>query len=433
MSEMRTLSTNCFFFASKGKNIIKFQTEDPFTCNVEWDPLFLSTCFSAISCLKHMPLNHPASIQFDPNICGIFVLFQNNTIDYYFLSYENNINPSNLLEACDIHDKKLSYQIHFVGYSYKKISNILSQRKITKIYNVIEMSERENHEFKKVWLTTKYDINLYTIIDNSRWISTLLLKKNNQELNRIKYACHITQKGFEAAWKCFMGNTMSALKLRKVIHDFEAAIFPFFPSQYAYVPIITQSPEIHPNLDKDEVLDSSLSIVMDMGIRWQGMCCDITRTYLSNKSNTYQNKIYNLIYTTLMHVTGMVRPGVAFSALSEACFSKIAIGLVDLGLTTDNDSLRAAHQLMPHSLGHSIGWNVHDDGVYDPSDWILQEGHVLALEPGLYFKKEGYLNTLYNPEVYKHILESGMHAIRIEDTMTVTNNGVNVFSQIIPY
>mgnify|MGYP002700536949 CR=1 FL=1 len=352
MSETPTLSTECLFFASKGKNIIKFQTEDTFTCNSEWNPLFLSACFSSISCLKNIPLTETASIQFDPNICGIFLLFQDNQIDYYFLSYENNTNHHKLIKSCDIHDKNVSYQINFIGQSYTQISNIFSQRKLSKIYNFIEMSELEHHEFKKVWLASQYDdIHLYTILDNSLWISTLLLKKNNQELNRIKYACHITQKGFEAAWKCFMGNTTSSLKIKEVIHDFEAAICLFFPSQYAYVPIITQSPEIHPNLDKNEVIGSSLSIVMDMGIRWQGMCCDITRTYLSNKANPYQNKIYNLIYKTLKHVTGMVKPGVAFSALSEACFSKIAAGLVDLGLTTDNDSLRAAHQLMPHSLG----------------------------------------------------------------------------------
>lgn len=428
----------CLFFAARGEYISLFKTQDTTTCNVQWHPLFLAVCFSSISCLKNMPLSHTASIEFDSKICGVFILFQNNKVDYYFLAFDDDDDDTpelNTLQTCNIQKVIPTYQINFTGYSSEKIGYILSKRNISNIYNVIQMSTKEEHEFQNVWLSIKYNnVDLYTILNTSRWISELLLKKNNQELDRINYACQITRKGFQAAWRCFThNNTNHLLKVRHVIDAFEKAVLPFSPKQYAYVPIITQHSEIHPNLNVEQSLDPNLSIVMDMGIRWQGMCCDITRTYLSKKSNPFQKQLYTLIYDTLQHVTKMVKPGVTFSDLSEVCFFKLAKGLVDLDLTYENVSLKAAHALMPHSLGHSVGWNVHDDGV-QPFKWILQEGHVLALEPGLYFTKDGHLNTLlYKPDVYQAIFNSGIHAIRIEDTMTVTKGGVHVFSTTISY
>ena len=74
-----------------------------------------------------------------------------------------------------------------------------------------------------------------------------------------------------------------------------------------------------------------------------------------------------------------------------------------------------------HGLGHMLGIDVHDVGVYyyDKQSRALEPGVVMTVEPGLYIAPE----TKDIPEKYLGI------GVRIEDDVLCTTNGPRVLDQ----
>jgi Xaa-Pro aminopeptidase len=66
-----------------------------------------------------------------------------------------------------------------------------------------------------------------------------------------------------------------------------------------------------------------------------------------------------------------------------------------------------------HSLGHGVGLQVHERPYMGRRADALQAGDVVAVEPGLYF--------------------AGVGGVRLEDTVLVTDSGVEHFTEPMSY
>jgi Xaa-Pro aminopeptidase len=79
----------------------------------------------------------------------------------------------------------------------------------------------------------------------------------------------------------------------------------------------------------------------------------------------------------------------------------------------------AYRKYYPHGVGHYLGLDVHDAGIYQERgrDFQLQPGMVLTNEPGLYFR---------DPGPYSGI------GIRIEEDILVTETGSEVLTAGLP-
>jgi Xaa-Pro aminopeptidase len=62
-----------------------------------------------------------------------------------------------------------------------------------------------------------------------------------------------------------------------------------------------------------------------------------------------------------------------------------------------------------HSTGHGVGLDIHEAPSISPSGGPLQEGNVITIEPGLYYK--------------------GLGGVRIEDTVVVTSDGCSLLAR----
>lgn len=174
-------------------------------------------------------------------------------------------------------------------------------------------------------------------------------------------------------------------------------------------------------------------LLLDAGVEGNSYyTADVTRTLpASGGFSADQRAVYELVLAAQQAAMAQVRPGRPFRAYHEAAAQVLAHGLHDLGVLP----VPAEQSLQPdqqqhrrwtlHGAGHMLGLELHDcAAARGDSYWdgVLSPGHVLTVEPGLYFQPD---DMLVPPSL------RGM-GIRIEDDVVVTDTGHTNMSSNIP-
>ncbi len=181
-------------------------------------------------------------------------------------------------------------------------------------------------------------------------------------------------------------------------------------------------------------------------------CGDVTRTIpIGGKFSSRQKDIYNIVLKAQETCIQAVKPGVEFRDVHLLAGEILAGGLKELGLMKGDpaEAARAgAHSLFFQcGLGHMMGLDVHDmEGIGEDyvgyTDTIkrnpqfgfcslrmgkaLEPGHVMTVEPGLYFipelinrwKAESKLAQFINYNKVEEYKDFG--GVRLEDDILVT-------------
>jgi len=189
---------------------------------------------------------------------------------------------------------------------------------------------------------------------------------------------------------------------------------------------------------------------------------DITRTFpVNGRFTDKQNDIYGIVLEAQLAAIGAMKPGKKFLNVHLLASKVIAEGLVEIGLMKGdpNDIVReGAHALFfSHGLGHSLGLDVHDlEGLGE--DYVgyndklkrskqfglsylrfakeLEPGHVLTVEPGIYFvptlidlwKSENKFKDFINYNEVEKFRDFG--GVRIEDDVLITKDGNRVLGKM---
>jgi len=215
------------------------------------------------------------------------------------------------------------------------------------------------------------------------------------EIALIQRAIRISEQGFRAA----------VLEIRPGATEgsVEAAAERVWKSsgarRPAYSSIVGSGPNstiLHYPLSERTMQNGEL-ILMDMSAEFAHYASDITRTFpVNGKFTPEQRKIYELVLKAQSTALGLVRPG-AFTEDLDATARKV---IEDAGYG----------DYFIHGLGHFVGLDVHDAGVYQEP---LAAGMIFTIEPGIYLPEKGL-------------------GVRIEDVVLVTQTGAKVLSDGLP-
>ncbi|RLG44072.1 MAG: aminopeptidase P family protein [Thermoproteota archaeon] len=193
-------------------------------------------------------------------------------------------------------------------------------------------------------------------------------------------------------------------------------------------------------------------------------CSDITRTIpIGGKFTSRQKDIYNIVLDAEEKCMQAVKPGVEFRDIHLLGGELLSAGLKELGLMKGDpaEAARAgAHTLFFQcGLGHMMGLDVHDmEGLGEDyvgyTDTIkrnpqfgfcslrmgkaLEVGHVMTVEPGVYFipelinrwKAENKLEQFINYDKVEEYRDFG--GVRLEDDVLVTEDGWRLLGKPIP-
>jgi Xaa-Pro aminopeptidase len=174
-------------------------------------------------------------------------------------------------------------------------------------------------------------------------------------------------------------------------------------------------------------------LLLDAGVEVESLyTADVTRTLpVNGQFSEAQRKVYQLVLDAQKAALATIKPGAKFRDFHRASQIVIANALAEWGILP----VTAAESLDPEcglhrrwtlcSTGHMLGIDVHDCAKARADqylDGILEVGHVLTVEPGLYFQADDELI----PSELRGI------GVRIEDDIVVTENGYELLTANLP-
>lgn len=236
--------------------------------------------------------------------------------------------------------------------------------------------------------------------------------KSEQQALRKASALSTQLHRFAMIQKC-EGQTELALVAR--LNEFKGTLAV---EEWAYNPLLSsgaRSTEVHAYPSSHLVARDEL-ILIDAGLKVDGWCSDITRTWPAGKKfNNKQKNVYRIVLRAQKEVISRIRPGQTLSDLNQVAQDYLREGLLSADIINDGD----ISKLFPHKTSHWIGREVHDpcsylDELGNPLK--LNEGMIFTVEPGLYFTDPGHS--------YYGI------AVRIEDVVMVNDKTCEVLSSV---
>ena len=204
-----------------------------------------------------------------------------------------------------------------------------------------------------------------------------------KEIAYTKKACEITDKIFK---ECF--DNIKNFKTEKEIYNFLLKKTKENKCKLAYKPIVANNNWIiHPKPRKYKLKKGFLLI--DFGVRYNGYCCDETRTIYLGKPNKKDIELYNLILKIQETAIKNLKLGIECSK-----FSKKHV-----------DLFKGYRKYFIHALGHGVGKRIHQGPrISEKSKDNFEKNIIVAIEPGLYFKNK--------------------YGIRIEDTILIKDKPI---------
>lgn len=266
-----------------------------------------------------------------------------------------------------------------------------------------------------------------TIIDPATIVHEMRVLKSPEEIELMQRAADIAAEAHVEA--------MKAVKPGMKEYEVEALIEQIFrhrgaagPSYTSIVGAGANATVLHYINNDGELRDGELLLV-DAGAEYKGYASDITRTFpINGRYSKAQREIYDLVLETQMSCVEMVRPGVTHDELKAHSVEMLTEGMVKLGLLKGEPAELIKEekykQFYMHGLGHLLGIDVHDVGIYyyDKQSRALEPGVVMTVEPGIYVAPD----TKDIPEQYLGI------GVRIEDDVLCTANGPRVLTTKVP-
>lgn len=258
----------------------------------------------------------------------------------------------------------------------------------------------------------------------------LRLRKEPQELERLREACRISAEAHELA-RAAVAPGMGERQIQALIEQHFLAAGARGPAYSSIVAGGDNACVLHYIANSDVLQDGDL-LLIDAGCSlpdyYNG---DITRSFpINGRFTGEQRALYELVLAAQERAIEAVRPGVSAEHVHQTALRVLVEGLLELGLLVGEADViieqGAYRHLYMHRTGHWLGLDVHDVGAYRLGEHPveLEPGMVLTVEPGLYVS-----DRLPVPEGQPAIEErwKGI-GIRIEDDVAVTPMGREVLT-----
>ena len=239
--------------------------------------------------------------------------------------------------------------------------------------------------------------------------------KHPLEVELIRQACNITEKGFRRLLSFVKPGVMEYEIEAELIHEFVRNRSRGF----AYGPIVASGPNacvLH-YVENNKACKDGDVILLDVAAEYANYASDMTRAIpVNGKYTKRQREVYDAVLRVMKAATGMLKVGNTFEKYNKAVGELMTEELLKLGLLksdevkNQNPAWPAYKKYFMHGTSHFLGLDVHDVGFFHEP---MKAGNVFTCEPGIYIPEEGL-------------------GIRLENNILITESGNEDLMKNIP-
>lgn len=212
--------------------------------------------------------------------------------------------------------------------------------------------------------------------------------KDEQELEAIAQAVALADLGFQH----ILGYIRPGISEREIALELEFYLRKNGAQGISFEFIVASGcrSSLPHGVASEKILQKGEFVTIDYGCVLNGYCSDTTRTIVLGHPNDEQKQVYGTVLEAQKFALDAVAPGKAGKDVD-----RLAREVIERAGYGDK---------FGHGLGHGVGLVVHENPrLSASSEDILEPGHVVTIEPGIYIPKWG--------------------GVRIEDMVIVTNDG----------
>ncbi len=231
--------------------------------------------------------------------------------------------------------------------------------------------------------------------------------KSHLEIDQLKKAISITEKGFKRVLKFIEPGVMEYEIEAELIHEFISNR----SRRFAFQPIIAcgfSACVLHYIENKGQCKDGEL-VLMDIGAEYANYNADLTRCVpVNGRFTDRQRSVYNAVLRVQKEAMAMLAPGNNIPEYHKEVGKIMENELVELGLIgkteikNQDPNHPAYKKYFMHGTSHHLGLDVHDYGY---PQMKMETGMVFTVEPGIYIREEDL-------------------GIRLENDVVISNDGV---------
>ncbi|RYY90803.1 MAG: Xaa-Pro dipeptidase, partial [Chitinophagaceae bacterium] len=287
---------------------------------------------------------------------------------------------------------------------------------------------------------------LNTALDRQRRI------KDDAEVKLVRSLANVANAGYRA----IVATLRPGISEKELNLAYENAIYRAGAQGVPYESIVGSGPNaaILHALPTQKIINDGELVLVDAGAEVVDYCVDITRTYASSPSiNERQKALYDLVLKVQLACIDLCRAGNWWRDVHNKAATLFTEGLLELGILKGQRTTLLEKEVVslffPHGLGHLVGLRVRDTGHaenLEPKTYFgarlrvdiqLEPGHLITVEPGLYF-----IGALLNdPEKRKQFSDDvnwaelehwkNIGGVRIEDNILITSGAPDNLTSVI--
>ncbi|MEN8231544.1 MAG: Xaa-Pro peptidase family protein [Thermodesulfobacteriota bacterium] len=232
------------------------------------------------------------------------------------------------------------------------------------------------------------------MIPTSGMVEKLRKVKSADEIEKIRQAVGLNELVFQEIYQ----NLIPGQTEREVAIAIESAMMRKGAEEPAFPTIVATGPNaaVPHAVPSERAIKEGETVIIDMGLKLNGYCSDMTRTVVLGKSDKRTKEAIRLVRKAQRAALKTIKAGILAREADRAA-RKI---IIDAGFG----------KCFGHGLGHGVGLAVHEPPSLNRMRRNkLQAGMVVTVEPGIYLP--------------------GWGGVRLENMVVVEEEGCTVLNQ----
>jgi len=291
--------------------------------------------------------------------------------------------------------KKISQHLEIISWD----DNENAVLKLSNVVKKLHPSSIGSIAVEKKNISLAFFEKFSNVFHNIKWenadgiLESLRLLKSKEEVKYISSAVTYTDKAFEYFFK-YLKPGKRELEMVDLVSTYFKKLGTKIWDSYFNVQVVSGEKSANPHgIPGSRKIKKGDFVILDMGVKVNGYCSDMTRTFIVGNYSKKQREIYETVIDAQRAAINIVKPGIPIQKVDEVARSYI--------------ESKGYGRYFIHRIGHGIGLEVHEEPSLSAQNKnLLNEGMVFTIEPGIYIPEIG--------------------GVRIEDDILVTKKEAKV-------